>query len=157
MRPKFKSNMPTGAATTIISNTMTTRARATTAAIIRTGAARRAIITNGKIAPTILSRRIMRTTTAVSVGTHEAETNLGTMADDARGTVTIITKMEIEIATDSATIMAIGIPEAEAENLAEAIVERCPAQRHGALIAPLGHPLSVLTKLGTPSVGVPDV
>ena len=64
--------------------------------------------------------------------------------------------MEVEIATDSVTIMAIGIPEAEIENLAEAVAEMCPAQRYGALIAPLGHPLSVLTKLGTPSVGVPD-
>ena len=50
----------------------------------------------------------------------------------------------------------IGVPEAEAGNLAEAIAKRYPVQRHGVLIAPLGHPLSVLTKLGTPSVGVPD-
>ena len=90
------------------------------------------------------------------MGTNEAETDLGTMADGARGTVTIIMKMEIEITTDPAIIMAIDIPEAERENLDEAVAERCPTQRHIALIAPFGHPLSVLTKLGTPSVGVPD-
>ena len=111
---------------------MMTRARAMTTAITRTCTARRATITN-------------------STNAH-----LGTMADGARGAVAIIMKMEIEIATDSAIIMAIGIPEAERENLTEAVAERCQAQRHGALIAPLGHPLSVLTKLGTPSVGVPD-
>ena len=65
--------------------------------------------------------------------------------------------MEVEIATDSATIMAIGIPEAERENLAKAVAERCPAQRHGVLIAPLRHPLSDLTKFGAPSAGVSDV
>ena len=70
------------------------------------------------------------------------------MADGARGIVTIIMKMEIEIATDSAIIMAIGIPEVERGNLAEAVAERCQAQRHGVLIAPLGHPLSVLTLAG---------
>ena len=44
----------------------------------------------------------------------------------------------------SAIIMVIGIPEAERDILAEAVSERCQAQRHGALIAPLG--------LGTPFV-----
>ena len=97
-----------------------------------------------------------RAATTASVETNEAETDLGMMADGARDTVTIIMKMEIEIVTDSAIIMAVRIPEAERENLAEAMAESCQAQRHGALIAPLGHPLSVLTKLGTPSVGVPD-
>ena len=89
--------------------------------------------------------------------TNEAETDLGTMVNGARGTVTIILMMEVEIAIDSATIMPIGIPEVETENLAEAVAGRCPAQKHRVLIALLGHPLSVLTKLVTPSVGVPDV
>ena len=44
--------------------------------------------------------------------------------------------------------MAIGIPEVETGNLAKAIAERCQALRHGVLIAPLGHPLSILPKLG---------
>ena len=135
---------------------MMTQTRATTTAITRTCAARRATITLGANAPTTPIQKITRATITASVGTNEAETDLGTMADGARGTVTIIMMMEVEIATDSATIMVIGIPEAETENLAKAVAERCPAQRHGALIAPLGHPLSVLTKLGTPSVGVPD-
>ena len=87
----------------------------------------------------------------------DEKTDIGTKADGARGTVTIIMMMEGEIAIDSATVMAIGIPEAETENLAEAVAGRCPAQKRGVLIAPLGHPLSVLTKLVTPSVGVPDV
>ena len=52
--------------------------------------------------------------------THEGGTDLGTMADCARGTVTIILMMEVEIAIESATILAIGIPEAEMENLAKA-------------------------------------
>ena len=91
-----------------------------------------------------------------SVETHEAEIDLRTMAHGVRGVVTIIMMMEVEIAKDSVIIMVIFIPGAGTENLAEAVAERCPAQRHGALIAPLGHPLSVLTKLGTPSVGVPD-
>ena len=56
--------------------------------------------------------------------------------------------MEVEIAADSAIIRAIDIPEVERENLAEAIAERCPAQRHGVLTAPLGHPLSVFPKPG---------
>ena len=89
--------------------------------------------------------------------TNGAGADLGTMTDDARGTVAIIIMMEVEIAKGSAIIMAIGIPRARTENLAKAVAERCQAQRHGALIAPLGHPMSDLTKLGTPSVGVPDV
>ena len=88
---------------------------------------------------------------------QKSKNDLGTMADGARGTVTIIMKTEIEIATDSATIMAIDIPpEVERENIAVAVAESCPAQSHGVLITPLGHPLSVLTKPGTPSAGVPD-
>ena len=83
----------------------------------------------------------------------DEKTDIGTKADGARGTVTIIMMMEVEIVTDSAIIMEIGIPEAGTENLAKAVTERCPAQRHGALIAPLGHSLSVLTKLGTPAQG----
>ena len=101
--------------------------------------------------------KIIRATKAVSVETHEAEMDLGTMADGARGTVTMIMMMVVEIAKDSAIIIAIGILEAETENLAKAVAGRCPAQKRGVLIAPLGHPLSVLTKLVTPSVGVPDV
>ena len=101
-------------------------------------------------------KKITRAVTTASVGTNEAETDLGTMADGARGTVIIIMMMEVEIAKNSAIIMAIGIPGAETENLAKAVAESCHAQRHGALIAPLGHPLSALSKLGTPSVGVPD-
>ena len=88
--------------------------------------------------------------TADSVGTHEAKTNLGTMADGTRGTVTRM-MMAIEVAIETAIDMAIGIPEVETGNLAKAIAERCPAQRHGVLTAPLGHPLSVLPKFGTPS------
>ena len=148
--------MQTGTATTTISKRMMTRTRATTPAITRTFASRRATITNGLSAPTVRIQKITRAATTASVETNEAETDLGTMADGARGTVTIIMKMEIEIETDSVIIMAIGIPEAEREKLAKAVAERCPAQRHGALTAPLGHPLSVLTKLRTPSVGVPD-
>ena len=88
--------------------------------------------------------------------TYEAETNLGTMADGTRDTVTII-MMAIEIAIETAIDMVIGIPEVETGNLAEAIAERCPAQRHGVLISPLGQPLSALPKLRTPSAGVPDI
>ena len=66
-------------------------------------------------------------------------------------------KIEAEIVIELAIIMAIGIPEAEIGNLAEAIAGRCPAQKRGVSIAPLGHPLSHLSELGTPSVGVPDV
>ena len=117
-------------------------------AITRTCAARRATITNGLIAPTIQIQNITRTATTASVGTNKAETDLGTMADSSRGTVTIIMMMEIEIAKDSVMIVAIGISGAGAEILAKAVVERCQAQKHGAL--------SVLTKLGTPSVGVLD-
>ena len=146
--------MQTDTATTTISKTMMTRTRATKTAITGTCAARRGIITLGPNVPTIRIQKNTRAATTASVGTNEAEAGLGTMADGARDTATIIMMMEVDIAKDSAIIMAIGIP---AENLAKAVDERCPAQRHGALIAPLGHPLSVLTKLGTPSVGVPDV
>ena len=69
------------------------------------------------------------TATTASAGTHLAKADLGTLVDGVRSIVTIIMKMEIEIATDSAMIVAIGIPGAGTENLA---------------------------KLGTPSVGVPD-
>ena len=65
--------------------------------------------------------------------------------------------MAIKVAIEIAIDMAIGIPEVETGILAKTIAERCPAQRHGVLTAPLGHPLSVLPKLGTPSAGVPDV
>ena len=87
--------------------------------------------------------------TAASVGTHEAKTNLGTMADGTRGTITII-MMTIEVAIETAIDMVIGIPEVETGNLAKAIAERCSAQRHKVLTAPLGHLLSVLPKLETP-------
>ena len=50
------------------------------------------------------------------MGTNEAETDLRMMADGARGTVTILMKIEIEIATDSVIIMAIGILEAERDS-----------------------------------------
>ena len=148
--------MQTDTATTTISKTMMTRARTITTAIIRTGAARRAIITNGKIAPTTLTRRIIRAATAASVRTHEAKINLRTMAEGARGTVTII-MMAIEVTIETAIDMAIGMPEVEIGNLTKEIAKRCPAQRHGVLIVSLGHPLSVLPKLGTPLAGVPGV
>ena len=137
---------------------MMTRTRATTTATPRTCVARRATITLGANAPTTSIQKIIRAMITASAGTNEAETDLGTMADGARGTITIIMKMEVEIAIDSATIMAIGILEVERENLVEveAVAERCPAQRHEVLIAPLGHPLLVLTKLRTPPIGVPD-
>ena len=54
-----------------------------------------------KIAPTTLSRRITRATTVVSVRTHEAETNLRTIADGARDTEIIII-MAIEVAVETA-------------------------------------------------------
>ena len=142
--------------TTTISKKMSTWARTITTAIIRTGAARRAIITSGSIAPTTPTRRIIRETITASVGTHEAKMDLGMMRDGARGTVTII-MMAIEIAIETVIDMAIGIPEVKTGNLAKAMAERCPAQRHGALTAPLGHPLLVLPKLGTPLAGIPDV
>ena len=69
--------------------------------------------------------------------------------------VTVIMKREKEFATENAMITAITILEAGRENLAEAVAERCRAQI-GASIAPLGHPLSDLSRLGTPSAGVPD-
>ena len=72
------------------SKTMTTRARTTTTAIIRTGAARRAIITNGTNAKTIRSQKNTSTATTASVGTNEAETDLGTTTDGARGTISIL-------------------------------------------------------------------
>ena len=64
------------------------------------------------------------------------------------------------ISTETAIVTAtIVIPEAEVEtgNLAKAIAERCPAQRHRVLTVPLGHPLSVLPKLGTPFLDVQEV
>ena len=78
------------------------------------------------------------------------------MADGVIDIVTIIMKMEKEIATVSAIITAIGIPEAGTESLAEAVAERCQARKRGASAAPLGHTLLDLIKLGTPSVGAPD-
>ena len=136
---------------------MMMRTRTTKTPITGTCTARRGIITLGPNAPIIRIRKITRAAIIASAEMNKAETDLGTMADGARGTVTIIMMMEVEIATDSTTIMAIGIPEAGTENLAKAVAERCPAQRHGALIAPLGQPLSALTKTGTPSVEIPDV
>ena len=65
--------------------------------------------------------------------------------------------MAIEVVIETAIDMVIGIPEVKTGILAEAIAERCPAQRHGVLIAPLGHPLSVFPKLETPSARVPDI
>ena len=47
------------------------------------------------------------------------------MVDGVRNIVTIIMKMETEIATDSSMIVAIGIPGSETENLAKAVAERC--------------------------------
>ena len=95
-------------------------------------------------------------TITASVGMHKAEMDLGKIADGTRGTVTII-MMIIEIAIETVIDMAIGVPEADIENLAKASAGRCPAQRRGVLIAPLGHPLSVLAKLGTSLAGVPNV
>ena len=111
---------------------------------------------NGKFALTAPSRRITRVTTAASVGTHEAETNLGTMVDDARGTVTII-MMATEVAIETAIDMAIGIPEVATGILAKAIAKRCPAQRHGVLTAPWDTLCQFCPSSGLPSAGVPDV
>ena len=77
------------------------------------------------------------------------------MVDGVIDIVTIIMKMKKEIATVSTIITTIGIPEVETESLAKAVAERCQARKHGALVAPSGHPLSDLIKFGTPSVGVP--
>ena len=146
--------MQTGTAISTISKTLMARARTITMTRIRTGASRTAIITFG---PTALTTPILiRAMVAASAETHEAETDLGMMADGTRGIVTII-MMRIEIEIETAIDMAIGVPEAKIGNLAKAIAERCPAQRHGVLIAPLGHPLSDLTKFGAPSAGVSDV
>ena len=71
------------------------------------------------------------------------------MIDGVISIVSIIMKMETEIATDSSMIVAIGIPGSETENLAKAVAGKCSAQKRGVLIAPLGHPLSVLIKLQT--------
>ena len=60
----------------------------------------------------------------------DEKTDIGTKADGARGTVTIIMMMEGEIAIDSATITAIGVPEAETDNLAKAVAGRCPPHRN---------------------------
>ena len=106
---------------------MITRARAITTAATRTGAARRGIITFGVSARTTPIQKNTRAVITASVETHEAETDLGTMADGARGTVTITMMMEVEIAIESTIIMTIDIPEAGKENLAKAIAERCPA------------------------------
>ena len=38
--------------------------------------------------------------------------------------------MEVQIAIDFATIMVIGIPEAETDNLAKAVAGRCPQHRN---------------------------
>ena len=78
------------------------------------------------------------------------------MVDVVTAIVTVIMKMEGEIATVAAIITAIAMPEAGREGLAEAVAERCQAWKLKASIAPLGHPLSDLSKLGTPSVRVPD-
>ena len=135
---------------------MTARARATIMTTqMATCLANRAIITFGKVALTTTNRRITRTTTTASVVMHEAKMDLRTMADGARGTIITI-MMTIEIAIETAIDMAIGVPEVETGNLAKAIAKRCPTvQRHGLLIALLGHPLSVLTKLETPIAEVP--
>ena len=90
------------------------------------------------------------------MGTHEAKRTLGTMTDGARGTVTII-MMATEVSTETAIDMTIDIPDVETGILAKPIAKRWPAQKHGVLTAPLGHPLSVLPRFGTPSAGVPDV
>ena len=90
---------------------------------------------------------------------HGAENDLGVMAGGARGTIIIIMmaiETAIEIAIETTIHTAIGVPEPGTGNLAKATTERYPVQRHGVLIASLGHPLSVSTKLGTPSVGVQD-
>ena len=60
------------------------------------------------------------------MGTHETETNLGTMADGVRGTVTII-MMAIEVVIETVIDMATSIPGVETGILAKAIAERCPA------------------------------
>ena len=90
------------------------------------------------------------------MGTHETKTDLRTMAYGARGTKVII-MMAIEIAIETAIDMAIGILKIETGNLAKAIAERYPAQRHRVLTAPLGHPLSVLRTLETPFPDVQEV
>ena len=64
------------------------------------------------------------------MGTHEAETDLGTMSDGARDTVAII-MTTIEITIETAIDLTIKGSEAETGHLAKEIVERCQAQRHG--------------------------
>ena len=64
------------------------------------------------IAPTVLTRRITKATTTASVRIHEANTKFGTMADGARGIVTMI-MMTTKVATETVIDMAIGIPEVD--------------------------------------------
>ena len=88
---------------------MMTQARTITTTATRTGAARREITTFGVSARTTPIQKITCAAITTSVETHEAETDIGTMADGARGTVTVIMMMEVEITIESAAIMAIGI------------------------------------------------
>ena len=120
-----------------------------------TDAANQAMTTFGKIASTIRGQEVIRAMITASAETNAAEMDLGTkMADGARGIVIII-ETATEAAIETAIETAILISGADTENLAKVIVVRYPVQRHGVLIAPLGHPSLLLTKLGTPSVGVP--
>ena len=63
--------------------------------------------------------------------THKAEMDFGMVADGARGTIIIMM-----IAIETVIHTAIGVPETETGNLAKAISERYPVQRHGVMIAP---------------------
>ena len=119
-------------------------------------AAKRGTTTPGPNAQTTPVQKIISTATTDGARTHLVKTEVGTMADGVIGIVTIIMKMEKEIATVSAIITAIDIPEAGTESLAEVVAERCQARKRGASTAPLGHPLLDLIKLGTPSAGVLD-
>ena len=105
----------------------TMQARATKPAISLICAAKRGTTTPGPNAQTTPVRKIISTATTDGAGTHPAETEVGTMADGVIGIVTIIMKMEKEIATESAMIKVIGIPREETASLAEAVAERCQA------------------------------
>ena len=120
-----------------------------------TCAAKRGTTTPETNAQTTRVQKIISTATTAGTGTHLEEIEAGTMDGGVIDIVTVIMKIEKEIATGNAIITAIAIPEAGRENLAEAVAERCQAQIE-ASITRLGHPLSDLIRFGTPSVGVPD-
>ena len=126
-----------------ISKTMMTRIRATTTTITRTCAARRDTITNESIALTIRIQKITRTAMTASVETSKAPHH---NIDDGRRNCDRFRDNYGDRHTRGRD-----------REFCKAVTKRCPAQKHRALIAPLGHPLLVLTKLWTPTVGVLDI